>query len=69
MIELKEMGYLDNLLISHDVATKNKTAAYGGPGVGHILREVVPGLKNSGFSDEDINTLLVENPKKILTLE
>jgi phosphotriesterase-related protein len=31
---------------------------------GHILQDVVPRLKKMGISDEQIDLMLVENPKR-----
>ena len=33
----------------------------------HLLQSFVPKLKESGVKDSEINTILVENPKRILT--
>ncbi|GAG83041.1 unnamed protein product, partial [marine sediment metagenome] len=40
---------------------------YGGWGYAHLLREVVPLMKIYGISDEQINTMMVENPKRVLS--
>jgi len=34
---------------------------------GHLLQSFVPKLKEAGVKDSEINTILVENPKRILT--
>ncbi|MFC1893339.1 phosphotriesterase [Chloroflexota bacterium] len=36
---------------------------------GHLLKSFVPKLKKAGVSESTINTILVENPKRILTTE
>ena len=60
-------GYLNHILISQDVARKIHLVTYGGYGYAHILREVVPWMRQAGISDEQIHTLLVENPKRVLS--
>ena len=65
--ELIGLGYEKQLLISHDVCMKIALTHYGGGGYGHILREVVPLMRIYGITDEQINTLIVENPKRLLT--
>jgi phosphotriesterase-related protein len=41
--------------------------AYGGAGYAHILRNVVPWMRLAGISDEQIHTMMVENPKRVLS--
>ncbi|MBA7581936.1 Phosphotriesterase homology protein [subsurface metagenome] len=60
-------GYLDQILISQDICTKQQLCAYGGWGYDHILRDVVPVMRLKGFSDEVIRTITVDNPKRLLT--
>jgi len=60
-------GYLNRMLISHDVCLKIKYVTYGGCGYAHILRNVVPWMRRGGLSDDQINTMLIENPKRILS--
>ncbi len=63
-----ERGYGDKILTGHDVAAKQRLTAYGGQGYFYIIRRVVPWLKTRGFSDEDIDRLLVHNPARVLTM-
>jgi len=60
-------GYLSRMLISHDVCLKIRYVTYGGCGYAHILRNVVPWMRRGGLSDEQINTMLIENPKRVLS--
>ena len=62
-----EQGYGDKILTGHDVAQKLKWTAYGGHGYFFILKQVVPWLKIRGFTDDDLERLLVQNPARILT--
>jgi phosphotriesterase-related protein len=64
IIDLINDGYIDHILLSQDVATKERLVSYGGFGYGHILRDILPVLRNKGLSDEQINTMLRENPKQ-----
>jgi phosphotriesterase-related protein len=66
IIDLINDGYIDHILLSQDVATKERLVSYGGFGYGHILRDILPVLRNKGLSDEQINTMLKENPKQAL---
>ncbi|XP_035683857.1 phosphotriesterase-related protein-like [Branchiostoma floridae] len=62
--QVLEEGHADKVVISHDVDTKHRLMHYGGHGYSHILLNVVPMMLNRGISQEDINKILVENPKK-----
>jgi len=66
IIELIDGGYLDQILVSCDLWTKHMLRRYGGWGYDHILTSVVPLMRRKGMSDEQIHTLLVENPKRAL---
>jgi len=65
---LIEAGYLDHLLISQDVCYKINLTRYGGYGYAHILRNIKPMFKDLDLTEERINTILVTNPKRILTI-
>ena len=67
IIELIDAGYLNQILMSHDIYFKHTLTAYAGAGYSHILRNVVPLMRAKGMTDEMIHTILVENPKRILT--
>jgi phosphotriesterase-related protein len=64
--ELIDMGYLKQILLSHDICYKTRLVAYGGEGYAHLLREVLPLMKIYGISDEEIHTMVQENPGRIL---
>ena len=66
IIQLIEMGYLNHILISHDICTKMRLNQYGGHGYGHILYYVVPLMLAKGISEDQIRTIMVENPKRLL---
>ncbi len=65
--QLIEMGYVNQVLLSHDCGMKIMMTSYGGWGYAHLLREVVPLMRVYGIADEDIHTMMVENPKRMLT--
>ena len=62
-----EAGYLDKILLAQDVCWKTHLKAYGGAGYSFILEKFLPYLKTLGLSDRDIDTIMIDNPKKILT--
>jgi len=67
IINLINEGHLKKILVSHDVCKKIQLTKYGGYGYGHILRNVVPIMRRKGISEDQISTILVENPARLLT--
>ncbi len=67
IMQLIDAGYLNQILISQDVWTKIWRARYGGKGYAHILNDVVPRMLRAGMTQEQIDTIMVENPKRMLT--
>jgi phosphotriesterase-related protein len=64
---LIEHGHLDRVVISHDICYRTRLASFGGHGYGHIFRNVVPMMKRRGYSDDEIEAILVRNPRRLLT--
>ncbi len=64
---LIDAGYLHHILLSHDVHLKIMLTAYGGWGYAYILRRFVQRLRAHGVTDQDITTMLVENPKRLFS--
>lgn len=62
---LRDAGLLGKVLISQDVFIKIQLVRYGGTGYAHILDYFVPRLRRHGFTEADIETLLVENPRRV----
>jgi phosphotriesterase-related protein len=64
---LIDRGHLEQILISQDICHLARLRRYGGEGYGHIFRNVVPMMRARGFRQEEIDTILVENPQRFLT--
>uniref|UniRef100_A0A672N5Q5 N-acetyltaurine hydrolase n=1 Tax=Sinocyclocheilus grahami TaxID=75366 RepID=A0A672N5Q5_SINGR len=62
-------GYEDRLLISHDIHTKHRLTKYGGHGFSHILKNIVPKMLSRGITQNQVDKILIENPKQWLTFE
>ena len=67
LIALIDDGFISQLLVSHDTNTKTRLCRYGGPGYGHLLNNVVPIMLRKGLSRDQVATIMVENPKRLLT--
>lgn len=60
-------GHLSQILISQDICTKTRLTRYGGHGYRHIFRNVVPMMQKRGFTEKQIEAILVNNPQRLLT--
>ena len=67
IIELFRAGYGDRILLAHDVCEKIQLKRYGGNGFSYMLEQFVPYLRQQGVSEEQIETMLVTNPRRALT--
>jgi phosphotriesterase-related protein len=64
IIDLKSAGLLNRVLISHDAGWFDPDEPEGGEFVGYtdIFTHLVPALKEKGFSQSEIDQLLIGNP-------
>ena len=63
-----EQGWTEQILISHDMAQAFRLAKWGGHGYHYILAEIVPQMRMRGISEEEIDQILVGNPRTLLTM-
>jgi phosphotriesterase-related protein len=66
ILTLIERGYLGQILLSHDVGTKVQLTRFGGFGYAYLSRYIEPMLRERGLSDEEIHTLRIDNPRRVL---
>ncbi|XP_068200518.1 phosphotriesterase-related protein [Palaemon carinicauda] len=64
---LIENGFGEKILLAHDIHTKHRLTAFGGHGYSHIFNNVVPKMLDRGISQDEVNKMLVHNPKNWLT--
>lgn len=63
IVELFCDGYGDRLMLGMDMGPRSMWTSYGGgPGMAYLMRRFVPRLRHAGLSEDDIRTLLIENP-------
>jgi len=67
VVEQIKRGNLHRILISQDVCFKVVLTKWGGHGYAHILENIVPRLLKEGLTREEVDTILVENPKRFLS--
>ncbi|MBO1080090.1 phosphotriesterase family protein [Roseomonas haemaphysalidis] len=65
---LFDAGLADRVVASHDICTRSRLQSLGGHGYGHLPRNVVPLMRDRGFSAGEIETLLVGTPRRLLTV-
>lgn len=63
---LIDRGHLDQVLISHDICTRTRLSHYGGHGYQHIFANVTPLMRRRGYSEQEIQTIIVRNPARLL---
>lgn len=67
IVELTRLGFLERILLSQNVDQKIDLQAYGGMGYTFVLEKFVPHLMGKGVTEEQIRTLVYENPQRVLT--
>ncbi|MBK6649757.1 MAG: aryldialkylphosphatase [Betaproteobacteria bacterium] len=67
MRKLIERGHIDRIAISHDICYRTRLTRFGGHGYAHIFSNVIPQMLDKGFSAQEIDTLMVSNPRRLLT--
>jgi phosphotriesterase-related protein len=67
---IKNEGFLDQILISHDAGWYDVGEPEGGDFRGYtdIFEFLLPELSERGFSEDEIHQLLVKNPQKAFSL-
>ena len=64
---LIDHGHLSRVVISHDICQRVRLANFGGHGYGHIFRNVLPLMRRRGFTEDEIQAILVDTPRRLLT--
>ena len=64
--KLFKKGFDNQITISHDICTRTRLKCYGGHGYSHINKHVVPLMLERGWSERNIEQLLVTNPANML---
>jgi phosphotriesterase-related protein len=64
-----EEGFGDRLLLSHDICTRSRLAAFGGHGYGHLFTNVAGLMRERGFDDAAFDRLTIANPRRFLSGE
>ena len=65
---LCELGYSGQLVLSQDLCFKSCYVKYGGGGYAHVLENMLPIMRMEGVRERAIHRMLIENPRRILTI-
>lgn len=63
---IADEGRLGQVVLSMDITRKSYMKYEGGIGYGYMFESFIPLLKENGFTQSQIDRLLVDNPKRIL---
>lgn len=66
IVEILRCGHVHRLLLSSDTCMRTSLHAHGGPGYDHLILNFLPALRAAGVSEEQIHTIVVENPRQVL---
>lgn len=64
---LIDAGLTDRILLAHDVCIQGQLTRNGGGGFAYISNHVLPALAAKGVDEATIRTIMVENPRRVLT--
>lgn len=64
--DLMADGYGEQVAISHDICTRTRLLAWGGHGYRHILAHVVPLALRRGWTEGQVERVLVRTPARLL---
>lgn len=64
---LFDTGLGAQVTVSHDICTRSRLRHFGGHGYDHLMRNVIPLMRDRGFGDAEIDTLFRHTPRRLLT--
>jgi phosphotriesterase-related protein len=68
LCELLARGHVERVLLSQDVCHNSQLKRYDGNGYVYLAETFLPRLRAAGVSDEEIETMTVANPRRILSI-
>jgi phosphotriesterase-related protein len=64
---LFDAGLGGQVTVSHDICTRSRLQCFGGHGYSHLVRNVIPLMRDRGFGPAEIDTLFCATPRRLLT--
>ena len=65
IVTLVKDGYIDRILMSHDIGFRNGLRSFGGFGYAHVPYRIARYLRQQGLDDDDLEQLMVLNPARL----
>lgn len=69
LVELSKRGYLERVMLSMDITRKSHLKENGGLGWAYLIDRFVPMLKEAGIKENQIETMLIDNPNRFFKEE
>jgi phosphotriesterase-related protein len=66
--ELLSRGLARQVLLSQDVCHDSQLTRYGGNGYVYLAETFVPRLRTAGVNEDEIRTMTIDNPRRLLTI-
>ncbi len=67
--KIVDAGYINQLLLAHDVCLRSAYVSAGGEGYQFISTGLYPYLREIGITEEQFQNIMVDNPRRALTGE
>jgi predicted metal-dependent phosphotriesterase family hydrolase len=68
VVELVRRGHGERILLSHDICCRSHLKYYHGRGFDYLATQFLPRLREMGISEEEVQIMTVENPKRVLSV-
>jgi phosphotriesterase-related protein len=65
IVTLVRDGYVDRILMSHDIGFRNGLRTFGGFGYAHVPYRIARYLRQQGLDDDDLRQMMVRNPARL----
>jgi phosphotriesterase-related protein len=66
--ELLSRGLAGQILLSQDVCHDSQLTRYGGNGYVYLAETFLPRLRTAGVNEDEIRTMTIDNPRRLLTI-
>jgi len=69
ILTIIDAGFADRICLSSDFGNAKYLRKNGGPGIDMTVNTFVPKLRRAGVPDRTLQTILVDNPRRLLTFQ
>jgi phosphotriesterase-related protein len=69
VLEARRRGFLDRILLSHDVCAQSHLVAYGGTGYDYLPARFGDRLREADLAEDELHMLFIESPRRALAPE